>query len=110
MHYSAKRWREAAEWFLLGTQDALCVIKTLAHPKCLRKAALCYIQLGEYAKYARPPCLRYNLQANVPYRAGNLVKQCPKDQAPSHYLAFIIAVHQGENNHTAGPQDDDDVS
>jgi len=53
MHYTAKQWREAAEWFLLGTQDALHVIKTLAHSKCLRKAALCYIQLGEYAKYVR---------------------------------------------------------
>ena len=53
MHYTTKQWREAAEWFLLGTQEALHVIKTLARSKCLRKAALCYIQLGEYAKYAR---------------------------------------------------------
>ena len=110
MHYSGKQWREAAEWFLLGTQDALRVIKTLAHSKCLRKAALCYIQLGEYAKYARPLCLRYNLPANIPCRAGNLVKQCEKDEAPSHYLAFIIAVHQGEYNYPAGPQTGDDVS
>jgi len=86
------------------------MIKTLAHSKCLRKAALCYIQLGEYAKYARPVCLRYNLWANNPCRAGNLVKQCPKDEAPSHYLAFLIAVHQGENGYPAGPQPDDDVS
>ena len=66
MHYTAKQWREAAEWFILGTQDALCVIKTLAHSKCLRKAALCYIQLGEYAKYARSVCRGYRPRANHP--------------------------------------------
>lgn len=110
MHHTAKQWREAAEWFLLGTQDALRAIRTLAHSKCLRKAALCYIQLGEYAKYARLACLGYGLQAHHPFRAGNLVKQCPKDEAPSHYLALIIAIHQGESDYLACPQSDDDIS
>ncbi|KAJ1310787.1 hypothetical protein OPQ81_009307 [Rhizoctonia solani] len=53
--YKAKKWVEAADW----------------------KAALCYIQQGEYA------------QASI------LVSRCSQDESATHYIRFLIAVHQG---------------
>lgn len=45
----------------------------------LRKAAICYVRLGDFTS------------------AQQAIKQCPPDQAPTQYLAFVLAVYQGES-------------
>ena len=45
----------------------------------LRKAAICYVKLGDFTS------------------AQQAIKQCPPDQAPTQYLAFMLAVYQGES-------------
>ena len=76
-HYHAKRWSEAADWFLVGTHGVFGAMSQLSNPKCLRKAALCYIQLGEYS------------------RASTIVRRCPAADAATYYVALLIATHQG---------------
>ncbi|CUA77764.1 hypothetical protein RSOLAG22IIIB_06771 [Rhizoctonia solani] len=53
--YKAKKWIEAADW----------------------KAALCYIQQGEYAQ------------------ASTLISRCSQDESATHYVRFLASVHQG---------------
>ncbi|KAI0762520.1 meiosis protein SPO22/ZIP4 like-domain-containing protein [Fomes fomentarius] len=76
-HYHAKRWSEAAEWFLVGTHRVFGSMSHISNPKCLRKAALCYIQCGEHAK------------------ASAIVRRCPPSDAATHYVALLVAAHQG---------------
>ena len=45
--------------------------------KCYRKAALCYIQQREYAS------------------AAAVVRLCPGNEAPTHYISLLISVKQG---------------
>ncbi|KAI1789167.1 meiosis protein SPO22/ZIP4 like-domain-containing protein [Ganoderma leucocontextum] len=74
--YHAKRWSEAADWFLVGTHRVFVSMSQVSNPKCLRKAALCYIQCGEHA------------QASV------IIRRCPSSDAATHYVALLVAVHQ----------------
>ncbi|KAH7330708.1 hypothetical protein B0J17DRAFT_580131, partial [Rhizoctonia solani] len=74
--YKAKKWVEAAEWFVLSASPAFQTMVS-AQPKCIRKAALCYIQQGEYA------------QASI------LISRCAQDESATHYIRFLAAVHQG---------------
>ncbi|CAE6451343.1 unnamed protein product [Rhizoctonia solani] len=74
--YKAKKWVEAAEWFVLSASPAFQTMIG-AQPRCIRKAALCYIQQGEYA------------QASI------LVSRCSQDESATHYIRFLAAVHQG---------------
>ncbi|OCB89780.1 hypothetical protein A7U60_g3040 [Sanghuangporus baumii] len=76
-HFQMKKWSQAAEWFLVGTHKAFASIVHIAGPKCLRKAALCYIEQREYA------------------RASQIIQQCPSDQSSTFYLQFLTAVYQG---------------
>ncbi|KAL5518460.1 SPO22 [Sanghuangporus vaninii] len=76
-HFQMKKWSQAAEWFLVGTHKAFASIVHIAGPKCLRKAALCYIEQREYA------------------RASQIIQQCPGDQSSTFYLQFLMAVYQG---------------
>ncbi|KAI5992168.1 hypothetical protein EDD15DRAFT_2197189 [Pisolithus albus] len=71
------RWLEAADWFICGTHAVFSGLGPSCTSKCLRKAALCYIQQKEYA------------------RAANAVKRCPVNGATTRYVVFLIAVHQG---------------
>ncbi|CCL98934.1 uncharacterized protein FIBRA_00941 [Fibroporia radiculosa] len=75
--YQAKRWSEAADWFLAGTSGVFESISALSNSKCFRKAALCYIQQAEYAK------------------AAAVIRRCSQDEAATHYLQLLTAVHQG---------------
>ncbi|THH10579.1 hypothetical protein EW145_g1240 [Phellinidium pouzarii] len=75
--YEMKKWAQAAEWFLAGTHKAFASIAQMSCPKCFRKAALCYIEQGEYA------------------RASQVIHHCPKGQSSTFYLLFLSAVHQG---------------
>jgi len=47
--------------------------------KCFRKAALCHIQQNEYAQ------------------ASALIRRCPGTDAPTFYVAFLAAAHQGKS-------------
>ncbi|KAI5992509.1 hypothetical protein EDD15DRAFT_2197080 [Pisolithus albus] len=76
-HYHGSRWLEAADWFICGTHAVFSGLGPSCTSKCLRKAALCYIQQKEYA------------------RAANAVKRCPVNGATTRYVVFLIAVHQG---------------
>ncbi|RDX43939.1 hypothetical protein OH76DRAFT_1128530 [Lentinus brumalis] len=76
-HYHAKRWLEAADWFLVGTHRVFGSMSQISNPKCLRKAALCYFQCGEHAQ------------------ASAVIRRCPPTDAATHYVALLIAAHQG---------------
>ncbi|PVG03379.1 hypothetical protein CPB86DRAFT_810987 [Serendipita vermifera] len=73
--YANKEWEQASEWFLLGVHDAFHEIAYLATSKCLRKAILCHI---------------HERHASV------LIDRCPKSEAATCYLAFMVAAHQGQ--------------
>ena len=49
----------------------------VSNPKCLRKAALCYIQCGEHAQ------------------ASAIIRRWPTSDAATHYVALLAAAHQG---------------
>ncbi|CEL58335.1 hypothetical protein RSOLAG1IB_03081 [Rhizoctonia solani AG-1 IB] len=75
--YKAKKWIEAADWFVLSASPAFQSMPG-AQSRCVRKASLCYIQQGEYA------------QASI------LVSRCSQDESATHYIRFLAAVHQGK--------------
>ncbi|KAG6909084.1 hypothetical protein DXG01_002065 [Tephrocybe rancida] len=76
-HYHAKKWTEAANWYLAGSHKLFRVNSPTASMKCFRKAALCYIEQREFA------------------RASTVIRRCPTSEAKTHYVIFIIAIHQG---------------
>ncbi|KAH6880612.1 hypothetical protein BKA70DRAFT_1378100 [Coprinopsis sp. MPI-PUGE-AT-0042] len=49
-HYKAKKWSHAADWYLVGTHAFFKKGAPSGTYKCLRKAALCYIEQHEYIK------------------------------------------------------------
>lgn len=77
-HYQAKRWSEAADWFLAGTHHLFKEKSSATFSKCLRKAALCYIEQKEYA------------------RASTVIRRCPANEAATNYVSFLVAIHQGK--------------
>ncbi|QRV91649.1 G-protein alpha subunit [Ceratobasidium sp. AG-Ba] len=74
--YKNKRWSEAADWFVLSASKTFQSTPG-AQSRSTRKAALCYIQQGEYAQ------------------ASMLVARCSQDEASTYYIKFLTAVHQG---------------
>lgn len=76
-HYQNKHWIEAADWYLAGTHKALISVARLSNAKCLRKAALCYIQQGDYA------------------RSAATVRRSPDHDSATCYIRLLIAVRQG---------------
>ncbi|TCD65068.1 hypothetical protein EIP91_003270 [Steccherinum ochraceum] len=78
--FTAKRWVEAADWFLAGTHSVLSSMAHVSGAKCFRKAALCYIQQREYSK------------------ASAILRRCPVNEAATHYVILLTAIHQGLEN------------
>ncbi|KAJ7791757.1 meiosis protein SPO22/ZIP4 like-domain-containing protein [Mycena olivaceomarginata] len=76
-HFNAKRWSAAADWFLAGSHQLFRAGCPASGAKCFRKAALCYIEQHEYAK------------------ASAVIRRCPSNEATTHYVVFLTAVHQG---------------
>ncbi|KAI0033707.1 meiosis protein SPO22/ZIP4 like-domain-containing protein [Vararia minispora EC-137] len=76
-HFRAKRYQEAAEWYLLGTHSAFRGIADLCHDKCCRKAALCHIEMHDYS------------------HATLVAQQCATDSALTQYILLLIATRQG---------------
>ncbi|KAJ7461286.1 hypothetical protein B0H11DRAFT_119781 [Mycena galericulata] len=76
-HFNAKRWSGAADWFLAGSHQLFRSGCPTSSGKCYRKAALCYIEQHEYA------------------RASAVIRRCPSNEAATHYVLFLTAVHQG---------------
>ncbi|PBK89275.1 SPO22-domain-containing protein, partial [Armillaria gallica] len=76
-HYHAKRWSDAADWFIAGSHKLFRENCPTSNSKCHRKAALCYIEHREYAK------------------ASAVIRRCPITEAATHYVIFLTAVHQG---------------
>ncbi|KAF8139351.1 meiosis protein SPO22/ZIP4 like-domain-containing protein [Mycena galopus ATCC 62051] len=75
-HFNAKRWSPAADWFLTGSHQLFRASLPTSETKCFRKAALCYIEQHEYA------------------RASSVIRRCPSNEAATHYVCFLTAVHQ----------------
>ncbi|KAG6819251.1 hypothetical protein H0H93_013770, partial [Arthromyces matolae] len=85
-HYHAKKWAEAADWYLAGSHKLFRPSNPTASAKCYRKAALCYIEQRDFA------------------RAATVIRRCPTNEAKTHYVMFTIAVHQGlEDEGSAAP-------
>ncbi|KAI0307448.1 hypothetical protein B0F90DRAFT_1812932 [Multifurca ochricompacta] len=78
--HSLKRYSDSVDWFLLGTRKAFLSVADACASKCFRKAALCHIEQEEYAQ------------------ALAIIRQCPGDEAATHYLTFLVAVKQGWEN------------
>jgi hypothetical protein len=76
-HYQAKRWTEAAGWYLAASNQIFKNIGQSTISKCCRKAALCHIQLRQFA------------------RACSLIRRCPVNEASTHYVIFLSAARQG---------------
>lgn len=79
-HYHAKRWSEAADWFMTGSHQifrSASASSSNSESKCFRKAALCYIEQHEYAT------------------ASTVIRRCPTDEAATHYVILLTAAHQG---------------
>ncbi|KAG6873268.1 hypothetical protein C0995_001042 [Termitomyces sp. Mi166 len=76
-HYHAKKWLEAADWYLAGSHKLFRLNSPTTSTKCFRKAALCYIEQREFA------------------RASTVIRRCPTNEAKTHYVIFTIAIHQG---------------
>ncbi|PCH33182.1 hypothetical protein WOLCODRAFT_93070 [Wolfiporia cocos MD-104 SS10] len=75
--FQVKRWMEAADWFMAGAHEIFASIASSSHSKCLRKAALCHIQQKDFA------------------RAAATIRRCSTDEAATHYVRLLTAVHQG---------------
>ncbi|KAJ8503294.1 hypothetical protein ONZ45_g10982 [Pleurotus djamor] len=75
--YRAKKWVDAADWYIAGSHQVFRSARPETSPKCLRKAALCYIEQREYAK------------------ATTVIRRCPSNEAVTQYIVLLIAVHQG---------------
>ncbi|TFK38784.1 meiosis protein SPO22/ZIP4 like-domain-containing protein [Crucibulum laeve] len=76
-HYHAKRWSQAADWYLAGSHELFRKSSLSTSSKCFRKAALCHIEQREYAK------------------ASTVIRRCPTSEATTHYVIFLTAIHQG---------------
>jgi hypothetical protein len=76
-HFRAKRYLEAADWYLLGTHDAFRSIAELSRDKCNRKAALCHIEVCDYS------------------HATVIARRCAPESALTQYILLLVAVRQG---------------
>jgi hypothetical protein len=76
-HYKAKRWSDAADWYMIGSHKLFRANSPTSAAKCFRKAALCHIECREFAQ------------------ASRIIRFCPPNEAPTCYVMFLIAVHQG---------------
>ena len=80
--YNSSKWSRAVRWYSLSSHIIFGrAVAPAIISKCLRKTALCHIQLGEYSQ------------------AANCIRRCQidsaSDEAATHYVSFLAAVHQG---------------
>ncbi|PPQ99580.1 hypothetical protein CVT26_008401 [Gymnopilus dilepis] len=78
--YKSKKWSEAAQWYLAGSHGVFKACGHSSSAKCFRKAALCHIEEREYSS------------------AANAIRRCPTNEAATHYIIFLTAIHQGLEN------------
>ncbi|CAA7266391.1 unnamed protein product [Cyclocybe aegerita] len=76
-HYKSKKWSEAADWYMAGSHKLFTTNSPSTCAKCFRKAALCHIERREYAL------------------ASTVIRRCPTNEASTHYVIFLTAIHQG---------------
>ncbi|KAF8330322.1 uncharacterized protein EI90DRAFT_3154952 [Cantharellus anzutake] len=86
--YNSNKWSRAVRWYSLSSHEIFArAVAPVTVSKCLRKTALCHIQLGEYSQAA--DCLR----------------RCQADgttnEAATHYVSFLAAIHQGLEDEAA---------
>ncbi|KAF5312423.1 hypothetical protein D9619_003715 [Psilocybe cf. subviscida] len=79
-HYKEKKWQEAADWYMAGSHVLFRKHSPSSMTKCLRKAALCHIEHKSYAL------------------ASTVIRRCTANEAATHYVAFLTALHQGLEN------------
>ena len=77
--YNAQQWLLAADWYRLATHDAFQAMAEASAAKCLRKAALCYIEAKDMQ------------------RAAQTIQNCSQDEAATHYVHFLTYAYQGES-------------
>ncbi|KAF9481252.1 SPO22-domain-containing protein [Pholiota conissans] len=76
-YYKAKKWSEAADWYMIGSHNLFKTHSLSSSAKCFRKAALCHIEQREYSL------------------ASTIIRRCPNNEASTHYVIFLTAIHQG---------------
>ncbi|WWC91549.1 uncharacterized protein L201_006495 [Kwoniella dendrophila CBS 6074] len=77
--YEARgQFQQAAEWYCLAAHPALDAAGPSNTFRCMRKAANCYINLGNLGQ------------------ADGLLQQCPPRGAATQYLSFIIGIQQSD--------------
>ncbi|KAF8880917.1 meiosis protein SPO22/ZIP4 like-domain-containing protein [Gymnopilus junonius] len=78
--YNSKKWLEAAQWYTAGSHGVFKASGPSTSAKCFRKAALCHIEQREYAL------------------ASTIIRRCSTNEAATHYIIFLTAIHQGLEN------------
>ncbi|RSH91691.1 hypothetical protein EHS25_009060 [Saitozyma podzolica] len=71
------RYEQAAQWYELATHPAFAKFGSKNFSQCRRRAALAYINAGDYEAAAR------------------LIALCPAGEAATQYLRFLVAINSG---------------
>ncbi|WVO21077.1 uncharacterized protein IAS62_002381 [Cryptococcus decagattii] len=74
---SKERFTEAAHWYQLAAHTVFKEFGGENISRCFRKAALCHMKMTDWTA------------------ALDLISLCPKEEASTHYLAFLAAIRQG---------------
>ncbi|KIR41645.1 hypothetical protein I307_05719 [Cryptococcus deuterogattii 99/473] len=74
---SKERITEAAHWYQLAAHVVFKELGGENISRCFRKAALCHMKMADWTA------------------ALDLISLCPKEEASTHYLAFLAAIRQG---------------
>ena len=69
----------AAKWYRLAAHNAFRAMAEASTAKCLRKAALCYIEAKDMQM------------------AAQTIQNCSHDEAATHYVHFLAYAYQGES-------------
>ncbi|KZO99626.1 hypothetical protein CALVIDRAFT_553111 [Calocera viscosa TUFC12733] len=78
LFFKGRKWTKAAAFFMLCTHKAFNITAKTSFPNAMRKAALSWIHAGDYD------------------RASHIAAQCPIQEARTHYLHLLVAVHRDQ--------------
>ncbi|KZT61782.1 hypothetical protein CALCODRAFT_463563 [Calocera cornea HHB12733] len=77
LFFSSRKWTKAAAFYMLAAHQAFIVTEKTSFPRVMMKAALSLINGGELDQ------------------ASHIARQCPIQDARTHYLHLMVAVKQG---------------
>ncbi|KIR81177.1 hypothetical protein I306_01720 [Cryptococcus gattii EJB2] len=81
---SKEKITEAAHWYQLAAHTVFKELGGENISRCFRKAALCHMKMTDWTA------------------ALDLISLCPKEEASTHYLAFLAAIRQGREEAAIG--------